>query len=714
VAVGETVTDQGPPTERTVLMRRTDTTYRGQDIRGRLLRAEGGDPVTPPGVGELPAAGSMWVSPALKRLLASDEGELLRERLPYRIAGVIGHQGLLGSQELAYYAGSDGLRPPSEAPTMRVRGFNGDDVGRPLDPVLVLLIVVICVVLLLPVAAFIAAAVRFGGERRDRRLAALRLVGADARMTRRVAAGEAMTGSLLGLVVGAAVFVPLRWSASWVELAGLSLFPSDVQPALGLLLLVVLGIPACAVGVSLLALRGVVIEPLGVVRRSVPRKRRLWWRLLPTVAGLALLLPMIGGLGGPDANVPTLQIAGGIVLVLVGITAVLPWLVEAVVRRLRAGAVPLQLAVRRLQLDSGTASRAVSGIMVSVAGAIALQLLFSAVQADRTSATGADPARADLVVSTQDADEAKAQAMTQSVAAAHGVRAALGVTTGYVAVGDAAAQVQVGGCRTLRELAHLTSCHPGDVFLLPTPSAGRQLQPGARLDLSGPAEGPDGKAEKQHAPDWWTVPDDARTVQARTTPGGGRAFGVLATPEALDTQRLTDAGSQLFVTLDDDMPDAVEYMRNAAASVDPGAFIYHVRANEVDHTFATIERTLFAGAVGVLLLIGASMVVSTLEQLRERKRLLSVLVAFGTRRRTLAWSVLWQTALPVALGMVLAAATGLGLGVVLLRMASRPLMVDWAAPATAVGLGAALILLVTLISMPALWRLMRPEGLRTE
>lgn len=55
------------------------------------------------------------------------------------------------------------------------------------DPVIMLLVLVVFVVLLTPVAVFIATAVRFGGERRDRRLAALRLVGSDAAATRRIA-----------------------------------------------------------------------------------------------------------------------------------------------------------------------------------------------------------------------------------------------------------------------------------------------------------------------------------------------------------------------------------------------------------------------------------------------------------------------------------------------------------------------------------------------
>lgn len=73
------------------------------------------------------------------------------------------------------------------------------------------MVLVVFVVLLTPVAVFIAAAVRFGGERRDRRLAALRLVGSDRSMTRRIAAGEALAGALLGLAPRTGP-VSRRWS----------------------------------------------------------------------------------------------------------------------------------------------------------------------------------------------------------------------------------------------------------------------------------------------------------------------------------------------------------------------------------------------------------------------------------------------------------------------------------------------------------------------
>jgi ABC-type antimicrobial peptide transport system permease subunit len=114
-----------------------------------------------------------------------------------------------------------------------------------------------------------------------------------------------------------------------------------------------------------------------------------------------------------------------------------------------------------------------------------------------------------------------------------------------------------------------------------------------------------------------------------------------------------------------------------------------------------------------MLVIGASTVISTVEQLRERRRQLSVLIAFGTSRSTLAASVLWQTAIPMVLGLVIAVAGGVGLGLLLLRLAGLP-ATDWWGLVPLVGAGFGVIALVTLASLPYLWRMTSPEGLRTE
>ena len=190
----------------------------------------------------------MVASPALRDLLASPDGKLLRERIPYKITATIADRGLMGPHELAYYAGSDILKQrmsevSDRGEVLRVNGFV-DKQQEKLDPVLALLIVIIFVVLLMPVGVFIAAAVRFGGDRRDRRLAALRLAGADRRMTRWIAAGEALAGAVVGVVVGSLFFVIGRQYVGEVSIAGLNVFPSDLDPSPLLAVGVALAVPA--------------------------------------------------------------------------------------------------------------------------------------------------------------------------------------------------------------------------------------------------------------------------------------------------------------------------------------------------------------------------------------------------------------------------------------------------------------------------------------
>ncbi|GGZ55775.1 ABC transporter permease [Streptomyces bluensis] len=704
--------------DRTLVVANADTEYDGKGVRGRLLEPEGPRAPLPPGVRKLPAPGEMVVSPALAELLESGGGKLLKERLPYRVVGTIGEPGLVGSRELAYFAGVDGLAERINGSTVgRIDAFGkvtDQSGGEEMDPVLLLLIMVVLVVLLMPVAVFIATAVRFGGERRDRRLAALRLVGADGRMTRRIAAGEALAGAVLGLAFGTVFFLIGREIAGSVEVFHVSVFPSYLNPSPALAALIVVAVPASAVLVTLFALRGVVIEPLGVVRTAKPARRRLWWRLLVPLAGLAMLYPMLGQ-GSDNGNFNEYMVTSGVVLLLVGVTALLPWAVEAFVARMGSGSLSWQLAVRRLQLSSGTAARMVNGIAVAVAGAIALQMLFAGVEGQYTTPTGKDTSRAHLEVEL--GHDVPMTTLREKLDRTKGVRDRVIVSRGWL--GDKrfepemSSDVTIGDCAALREMATLPSCRDGDVFALQnaedTDSA-KLAKPGRTLYFDPSYEG-GGSAGKEIA---WTVRSEVKKAQPREDSLRGEIWGLLITSSALPDEVTPALSSSAYVRLDPSVPDATDRVRNTAAALDPLAKIWTWTSTERSGEYASIRTGLFVGAACVLVLIGASLLVSQLEQLRERKKLLSALVAFGTRRRTLSLSVLWQTAIPIALGLILSCVVGLVLGAVLLKMSATPVTVAWTSVLSMVGVGAGVVVVVTLLSLPPLLRLMRPDGLRTE
>ncbi|MFF3329056.1 ABC transporter permease [Streptomyces sp. NPDC002888] len=704
-----------PKGNNTLLVADVPTTFREKDVRGREVQPEGPRAPLPPGVAKYPGVGEMVVSPALKRLLESDDGKLLRERLSDRIVGTIGETGLIGSQELAFFRGVDTLALSDDTYRIaRIDHFGDTEpTEEQTDPILVLLVLVVFVVLLMPVGVFIAAAVRFGGERRDRRLAALRLVGSDSRMTRRIAAGEALAGSVVGLVLGTVFFLIGREAAGSMELEDVSVFPSYLTPSPALALLVAVAVPAAAVLVTLLALRGVVIEPLGVVRTAKPPRRRLWWRLLLPLGGLGMLYPMIGN-GRNSGEFNQYLVTGGVLLLLVGVTALLPWIVEAVVNRLGSGGVAWQLAIRRLQLSSGTAARMVNGIAVAVAGAIALQMLFSGVEGQYTKDSANDLSRAQMQVALSDGTPlAKAAAEYE---ATKGVEKVFAFNEGYLGDrrkgSDDFTPVTIADCASLREVASLPSCEEGDAFAVPydgyeaeTPDLAK---PGTTLWFD-PADEDGG--EKPVA---WKVPADVKQGRPIDDPTGMKRGGFLMTPSAMPAGAEQGIDGQIYLGLDHALADAPEYVRNTTHRIDPAADPMMWASSTRADSFDKIRTGLFVGAACVLALIGASLLVSQLEQLRERKKLLSALVAFGTRRRTLSLSVLWQTAIPIGLGLALASTVGLTLGAVLLKMTDTPVAVDWASMLSMTGIGAAVVLVVTLLSLPPLLRLLRPDGLRTE
>ncbi|WP_329375565.1 hypothetical protein [Streptomyces sp. NBC_01483] len=154
----------------------------------------------------------------------------------------------------------------------------------------------------------------------------------------------------------------------------------DLTPEPVLAALTVAGVVGLSLAVTRLAMNGVAVEPLGVVRHSGGATRRLWWRIAVPVLGLLLLRTSVGdGSDIPDATSIVLVVVGMLAL-LIGVTAVLPWILDQLTR-VSGGFGPLswQLAVRRLQLNGEASTRSVNGIVVAVAGAIALQTLFTGI-----------------------------------------------------------------------------------------------------------------------------------------------------------------------------------------------------------------------------------------------------------------------------------------------------------------------------------------------
>ncbi|MEU1477317.1 FtsX-like permease family protein [Streptomyces sp. NPDC005760] len=223
----------------------------------------------------------------------------------------------------------------------------------------------VAVLLLIPVLGFLGQCARIGAVHRDRRLAALRLAGADAWQVRRIAALESGPACLAGSAAATAVCVPLL----------LHLWERPGALAWAGAVLVPVAVPLLGAAVSMLSLRRVVASPLGWVRRVRP----MWGpgRALRVVIGLlgvtALFVGVSSFLGGPvevalgpPALFAVVLVVGFATVSLAGTTA----------RRLggtlaaRAQSPALLIAAERLRDDPWAAARThASVLLVTVVGA---------------------------------------------------------------------------------------------------------------------------------------------------------------------------------------------------------------------------------------------------------------------------------------------------------------------------------------------------------
>jgi hypothetical protein len=699
------------------------TRYHEKYIQGRYVKAGGPHAPVPPGLDRIPAPGEVYLSPALARLLASDAGALLRPRFGQRVAGTIGKAGLTSPGEYRFFAGTattTGYRYDS-ASVVYAFGDPAGGPASPLPPVLWLLLVLGVVALLAPVLIFVATAGRIGGLARDRRLAALRLVGAGIQQTRRIAAGEALAGALAGLLLGVGGFLLGRALVESVEVYGETFFRSDVRPVWPIAVLILVAVPALAVQVSMLSLRGAAVEPLGVVRQAPVVHRRLWWRIAVGVVGAGALAFGLDGLqtAGPR---DTAILVTGISMLLLSVPLLLPWLVERLVRWLPHGPVSWELAVRRLRLDGAAPSRVVGGVAVVLAGAIALQSVLATAESDlRTGAILPPDAPDQQTVVVDGAALSHVDEVSTALAAIPGVRQVADrrrlATTG--ATEQAGQAVWVADCASAtRLLASIrdtpgagaaSTCADGDVFAV----SGDDVQarpPQAGQTVTFAVGAPDRPGPR------WQVPAGTRKV---TLPWSSDLAGaLLVTPGALHGVSPLVATVEFRLLADRSDPDTLERVRNAAGPLGWQAEISSITDFTDDSTYAqryrTIRTGLLLGALVTLLLAGASLLVLALEQIAERRRAMAVLAASGVPRSMLARSVLWQNTVPMAVAVPVAVLSGAVLSRLLLHTVNRPPGVDWSAVVLLVSTSVVLVLLATVLTLPALRRAGRPTELRAE
>jgi hypothetical protein len=341
-------------------------------IRG-YVAALGPRPPVPPGLERLPGPGEVAVSPAMRRLLVSTPDDELDDRYPGRVTATIGDEGLAHPDQLVALIGRtpDQLGEVTSGSLYTVRGFGSLPSGYAFYQGIRVLLLLGAVLLLVPVVIFIVMTTRVAAAHRERRLAAIRLVGATRLQAAVVAAVETGLGAVAGTALGWVGYeAGRRILAATLTFQGARFFLDDVVVAPWLLALVLVGVPLLAMLTTVVAMSRVQAGPLATSRhgrRPPPSARRA--------------LPLAAGIGGLLAAAPLRRVVDAetgqtldnlaplfLILTIIGFVTIGPWLCMLAGRGIArvSRRVPGLIAARRIASDPSATFRAVSVVVLAV------------------------------------------------------------------------------------------------------------------------------------------------------------------------------------------------------------------------------------------------------------------------------------------------------------------------------------------------------------
>ena len=251
---------------------------------------------------------------------------------------------------------------------------NGLKSDAKIDPVAVIVFGVGGTILLFPIVIFVSVATQLGAAQREKRYAALRLIGATKRQVGRVLMLESLLASVVGVIIGLGVFWLLQAPLQDFKMDGMRFNPSDLAltgTQYALIIGLTLGLTTF---VNWRRMRRAQISPLGVSRSVEKVKKLRAWRALVPALGIAFFawLSSKPGRDWLDANkesaIPMLLLTAALLLVMFGLILAGGWLTNklSLLAARWANNASMLIAGKRTAVHSRTIFRSVSGVVLAL------------------------------------------------------------------------------------------------------------------------------------------------------------------------------------------------------------------------------------------------------------------------------------------------------------------------------------------------------------
>ena len=165
-------------------------------------------------------------------------------------------------------------------------GFDGN--STPYGATSVIVLSVGGAILLFPIVVFVSVATQLGATQREKRYAALRLVGATKRQVNYILILESLLASAVGVAIGLVGFQLLQTPLLNFRINGERMWPSDMRPSVLQYLVIIILTLGLTTFINWRRMRRAQISPLGVSHALEKVKKLRVWRIIVPAIGIGL------------------------------------------------------------------------------------------------------------------------------------------------------------------------------------------------------------------------------------------------------------------------------------------------------------------------------------------------------------------------------------------------------------------------------------------
>lgn len=318
-----------------------------------------------PGVGDVPAPGTYFASPAMADLIETTPSDQLGDRYGTMV-GTISADALHGPESLVIVAGTE-LATADLANSMVINEFSQTSYASTNYQIVA---IIGAIAVLIPVALLVSVIVSLGSAEHRERIETLRTLGATPRTVATMSALELGIVSLLGGSIGAVLSQLLAPIVARFPLGTGGMYSADLQLSYRILVCAVLVFVIFASAVAYLKAHRANVSAPGVTRQR-SEKPPHWWTVVPLTAGVALLLTTATTRIIQRTQSTTDLTLGlyilGFVLIAIGLGLAGPYLTARLsgwlLRRARSGA--SVIALNRIVRTPRATYRAVGGMVLA-------------------------------------------------------------------------------------------------------------------------------------------------------------------------------------------------------------------------------------------------------------------------------------------------------------------------------------------------------------